>query len=374
MPLVLKHFDTELLKFESTVDIRHPEIKILWMNEDAKQLFPIDLTVSGEGVFSWLKHRLIPSNRNYVHNFLAKLGLNEKDIIGIIKISYGLSLNDSYWICPETEKRKFSEINLYENRFSQILSLIAFTGNGSYVKSNFRSSPEFTTNGMLAKGWRKLKNQIYLYKSGTEGAANSGKEPYSEFYAYQVAEKMGINAIEYGLSKWKGKLCSTCKIFTSKDLSFVPIGRIVKDGGIEAVEKFYKDMGPDFYDSFVDMIVFDAIIYNQDRHFGNFGVLIESLTNKIIAPAPIFDNGLSLYCYAMESDFENIDKYKKTILPATYDDFIGYAKKLITECQKKMLRKLINFKFKKHSRYNLPPDRLRFIEVEIQKNVEMLLK
>lgn len=56
MPLILKHFDTELLKFESTEDIRHPEIKILWINEDAKQLFPIDLTVSGEGVFSWLKH------------------------------------------------------------------------------------------------------------------------------------------------------------------------------------------------------------------------------------------------------------------------------------------------------------------------------
>lgn len=373
MPLILKHFDTELIKFESTKNIRHPEIKILWTNEDAKQLFPIDLTVSGEGIFSWLKHRSIPSSRNYVHNFLAKLGLNEKDIIGIIKISYGLSLNDSYWICPETEKRNFSEINLYENRFSQILSLIAFTGNGSYVKSSFQSSPEFTTNGMLAKGWRRIKNQIYLYKSGTEGAANSGKEPYSEFYAYQIAEKMGINSIEYGLSKWEGKLCSTCKLFTSKDLSFVPIGRIIKDGGIDAVEKFYKEMGSDFYDSFVDMIVFDAIIYNQDRHFGNFGVLIDSHTNKIDAPAPIFDNGHSLFCYAMESDFENIDKYKKTIFPAAYDDFIGYARKLITERQKKMLRKLINFKFKKHSRYNLSQERLRLIECEIQKNINAVL-
>ena len=44
------------------------------------------------------------------------------------------------------------------------------------------------------------------------------------------------------------------------------------------------------------MLVFDAVILNEDRHFGNFGLLVDSHTNKIIAPAPIFDNGLSLLC------------------------------------------------------------------------------
>lgn len=36
---------------------------------------------------------------------------------------------------------------------------------------------------MLAKSWRRIKNNILLYKSGTEGFANSGLEPYSEYYA-----------------------------------------------------------------------------------------------------------------------------------------------------------------------------------------------
>ena len=78
------------------------------------------------------------------------------------------------------------------------------------------------------------------------------------------------------------------------------------------------------------MLVFDAVILHEDRHFGNFGLLVDSHTNKIIAPAPIFDNGLSLLCYAMDSDFNDINTYVSTRLPATYQDFIGFVKPLMT--------------------------------------------
>ena len=78
------------------------------------------------------------------------------------------------------------------------------------------------------------------------------------------------------------------------------------------------------------MLVFDAVILNEDRHFGNFGLLVDSHTNKIIAPAPIFDNGLSLLCYAMDSDFNDINTYVSTRLPATYQDFIGFVKPFMT--------------------------------------------
>ena len=60
------------------------------------------------------------------------------------------------------------------------------------------------------------------------------------------------------------------------------------------------------------MLVFDALIYNEDRHFGNFGVLRDNHSGNIIAPAPIFDNGLSLFCYAGKEDYANLDEYAKT--------------------------------------------------------------
>lgn len=373
MIFTLKHFDKELITFSLESTAAGFTVNIIDMNGSEEQFFPLDLELTETGLLRWLKKRTIPANRYYVENFLAKLGLNIKDTLGILTVSYGLSLNDCYWVCPEYEERSFEKLNLYDNKFSAALSMIAFTGNGSYLKTSFRSSPEFTTNGMLAKAWRRINGETLLYKSGTEGAANTGREPYSEFYAYQIAEKMGIDSVKYGLSKWKGRLCSTCPLFTSKKISFISASAFITEGGIDAAKDYCSSLGKSFYDAFVDMIVFDALIYNTDRHLGNFGFLIDNESNTIVKPAPLFDHGLSLFCYAMESDIQNIDKYKNTLRPATYESFEDYAKMLITERQRKMLTKLMDFKFSRHPRYNLDKKRLEFIEKQIKMNAIKLL-
>ena len=370
----LKQYDIVLLHFELQKEFDGLVAKITWIDENKKHLLPLDLIVSDEGLLRWLKNRVIPANRAYVENFLARLGLNEKDTKGIIDICKGLSLNDSYWTPVASFTGTFAENNLFENRFSNTLASIAFTGHGSMRPSSFTSSPEFTTNGMLAKCWRKVGGKIMLYKSGTEGAANTGKEPYSEYYAYQVAKTMGLDAIEYSLSIWKGKLCSTCEIFTDIDTSYIPIGRLVREGGIRAVMEFYNNLGEEYYQKFIDMLVFDAVICNTDRHFGNFGVLVDNKTNHIKDFAPIFDNGLSLFCYAMDEDLKNLKIYARTRVPATYPDFVGFAKQIMKKRQKDKLISLLNLKLKKHQRYNLPDGRLKAIEAFLKDRVRELLK
>lgn len=372
----LKHFDTTLIRFSATEDSNTPEIQILWQNDEHKDLLPLDLDVSSDGIAKWLKHRTIPKNRAYVHNFLSKCGLNLNRPINIIKVSKGLSLNDCYWVVEEGFNGKFSDFNLYDNRFSQILALIAFTGYGSSIRTSLASCPEFTTNGMLPKCWRRERGQIRLFKGGTSGASNTGNEPYSEFYAFQVAEAMGINAIPYNLSKWKGELCSTCDLFTSKDYSFLPVGRIVTTGGMKAVREYYESLGSDFVNALDDMIVLDALIFNTDRHFGNFGFLIDNKTNKISAPAPLFDHGNALFNFAGLDDLSSEDtlkRYADTLLPCVYDDFVASAKKVLTPAHKEGLRRLLNFKFKKHSRYNLSNNRLKLIEKQIERRAKELL-
>lgn len=373
MNYILKQFDNDLLYFSMNNTNDGLQVHINSVNEKMKNQIPLDLEVDDNSLKRWLEKRTIPRNRAYVSNFLSKLGLNEKDTKGIIEICQGLSLNDSYWVVKEDCTDKFSDKNLYTNSFNTNIASIAFTGYGSYTRSSFRSSPEFTTNGMLAKSWRRIKGKVMLYKSGTEGFANSGLEPYSEFYASQVARKMELNHIDYNLSKWKGKLCSTCELFTNQDISFIPIGRLVKTGGIEAVIEYYKNLGDNYYQELIDMLVFDAVILNEDRHFGNFGLLVDSNTNQLIAPAPIFDNGLSLLCYAMDSDFKEINTYVSTRLPATYQDFIGFVKPLMSNRQKDKLRKLINFKFDRKTRYKLLNKRLKQLEKIIQERVMLLL-
>ena len=372
----LRHFNTPLLRFQATEDSSTPEITILWYSEEHKELLPLDLQLTSDGISKWLKHRTIPKNRAYVHNFLSKCGLNANRPMNIIKVSKGLSLNDCYWIVEENFEGSFEKYNLYDNRFSKILALIAFTGYGSSIRTSLASCPEFTTNGMLPKCWRRQDGTIKLYKGGTSGASNTGKEPFSEYYAAQVAKTLGIQAIDYNLSMWNGELCSTCELFTTKEYSFLPVGRIVTSGGMNAVYEFYETLGSEFVRALNDMYVFDAIICNTDRHFGNFGFLVDNHTNKIVAPAPLFDHGNSLFNYAGNEDFESIDTlqtYVDTLLPCVYDDFIGTAKKVLTAEHRSGLRKLLNFKFKKHSRYNLPKERLILIEKQIQKRAQKLL-
>lgn len=378
MSYILKHKDTELMHFDLSKDIDGVRASILSAPEMHQSLLPLDMqtdlgSANEKLLIRWIKNRTIPSNRAYVSNFLAKLGLNEKDTIGILDICHGLSLNDCYWVVPDGYNATFAEKNLYDNRFNNTLAEIAFTGYGSYNKSSLQSSPEFTTNGMLAKAWRRQDGEIRLYKSGTEGAANTGNEPYSEFYTYQIAETMGLRAIPYGLSQWKGKLCSTCKLFTSKEISYIAAGNLIREGGITAVMEYYKNLGERYYNDLLNMFLFDAVIFNTDRHFGNFGFLVDVDSNKITGTAPVFDNGLSLFCYAMQEDLNDIAQYAKTRRPAVYDDYVEFSRKLMTADQKQMLRKLIGFKFKKHSRYNLPHDRLKAIEAIIQIRVRELL-
>lgn len=371
----LRQYDNVLLKFSLTrKNLDEFSYDVQWVNDELKHLLPIGMTLDSNGIGKWLSSRVIPKNREFVDQILSRSGLSHNDTIGIINLCKGLSLNDSYWVVEEGFNGKFADYNLYDNSFARTLALIAYTGYGSNTRKGFTSSPEYTTNGMLRKCWRRLNKKIYLYKGGTSGAANAGNEPYSEYYASQIAQKMGLNHVTYGLSKWKGVLCSTCELFTDINTSYVPIFNFISNCTLTSVADYLKNLGGDYYDRFADMLVFDALICNTDRHYGNFGLLVDNKTNKPVAFAPIFDNGLSLFNYAMDEDLQDLEKYAKTRVPAfknvSYEDII---KEFISERQRNQLRKMINFTFEKHPKYNLSAKRLKAIERYLQDRIQKLL-
>lgn len=140
------------------------------------------------------------------------------------------------------------------------------------------------------------------------------------------------------------------------------------------IAEFMKKMGESCYNDFSDMMVFDALIYNEDRHLGNYGLIVDNKTNKPIAFAPLFDHGLSLFNYAMMDDLEHIMDYRKTRLTANGVCFDDIASAFISQRQKEMLRKMSGFKFKKHSSYNLPAKRIAILESFLQMRVKELLE
>ena len=106
----LRIYDTELMRFSMEKQgLSGLVAEILYTNEEQAHLLPLD----------------IPKNRAFVDEILKTLGLSHNDTKGIIDVCKGLSLNDSYWVVPEGFEGGFSQYNLYENRFSEILALLA---------------------------------------------------------------------------------------------------------------------------------------------------------------------------------------------------------------------------------------------------------
>lgn len=370
----LKLYDEILLTFSlEEKGLEGLTAEIQYINEDRRSIFPVNLTVTNEGIVKWLAKRVIPKNRAFVDEILKGFGLSVNDTKGIIDICLGLSLTDSYWVTPIEFGGTFAEYNLFENPFSEALSLVAYTGVGSADKA-FSTSPEFTTNGMLRKAWRHIDSDgIYLYKGGTEGAANTGNEPYSEYYACQIAKAMGLKCVAYDLENWKGILASKCALFTDINTSFVPIGDLMKSNTLKAALDCYESLGKEYYDDVCSMLVFDAVIYNEDRHFGNFGLLRDNHTGEFTGTAPIFDNGLSLFNFAMPDDLKHLDAYAKTRTTLYRISFEDVCRAVMSSKQKNQLRKLVNFTFTRHPSINLPEERLQAIENHIQKRVRELL-
>ena len=370
----LRLYDEELLTFSlHDGGLEGLKADILSVNENRKSVFPLDLELTGEGIIKWLERRVIPKNRAFVDEILKALGLSVNDTKGIIDVCKGLSLNDSFWVVPLGFAGTFQEYNLYENRFSNVLSLVAYTGVGQ-SRAVITTSPELTTNGMLRKAWRYIEGDgIYLYKGGTEGAANTGREPYSEFYACQIAERMGLHAVHYDLENWKDILASKCKLFTDIDTAYIPIGRLVRTGGIKACLEFYAAISKEAAEELKSMLVFDAVIYNEDRHFGNFGVLRDNHSGKIIGAAPIFDNGISLFNFAMPDDYARLDEYARTRSNPYGVSYENVCREVMGTKQRNQLRRLIGFRFQRHPSINLPEEHLQAIEKQIDLRVRELL-
>ena len=79
------------------------------------------------------------------------------------------------------------------------------------------------------------------------------------------------------------------------------------------------------------MIVADAVCINQDRHFGNFGFLVNNETFERVAMAPVFDHNLAMFPYAdWYEGFPDMDKWIRERGPQIGTDYYETAEALMT--------------------------------------------
>lgn len=351
--LVLE-FDFYLDEFE---EYQAQEIK--W-HSDIRPFGYLDLT-------SFLERRKAPKHRKHIEELLLQYGCD--DLKGFLDVTHALSLNDTFWVKKAGSSLHWKQVSLYDNEFNEIVAKAAFDGSVS-SPSVSSTSPEFGTDGYYAKCWVKKDSGIYLYKTGS---ATFELEPFSEFFAAQLSEKICNKPLHYDLDIHHDKLVSTCKLFTSEKLGLAKISDVVSRDSrtISGFLKYYDSISCG--DDFRRMCVLDAIILNTDRHLGNFGVLFDTDTMDVVDSAPVFDNNRSLLFDLDNDQLKNPDWYISKCTPRIGTDFIVTAKALMTDEIRKDLLAFKDFEFMQHEEIRISEERLELLNKIVQDRIKLLI-
>ena len=237
----------------------------------------------------WWCHRAIPKARHGIEAKLVELGV--ADTYDLPFKSMGLSLSDQYWIKPYGSEIRWSDVNYFENDFSEapVEEWMADVGLDN------------TSDGVLSKRWVCRNGERCLLKGGTL----LDQEPYNEVIATELFSRLLSDGdyVPYTLIEWGGAPVSSCPNFVGPTEEFIPayyVNEVLpqvphRDSYRHYVECCVALGVEDIETALGKMILCDDIMANTDRHWRNFGLIRDVETLEYRA-APLFDTGSSLWC------------------------------------------------------------------------------
>ena len=310
---VLKHKNTDVLEIELD-GLGH--ISSLGRTLNAEHL-PVG-TVQKNGsdlkiIRDWWKGRSIPASREGLQWTLQLLGMVTSQ--QLLDKSFGLSLSDQYWICPQNADIRWENVNFFHNSFSYDVGDLLFEKTdweGLDPKAISLISPDNTSDGVLKKKWKIIDGKRRLIKAGNKPF---NQEPANEVLASRICERLGIPHIEYRIIELDGTKYCVCGDFITGDTELVAawnIKNLIKsENRISDYDAFIKkaeEFGIGGVRRRIDMmIVLDFIIVNTDRHYNNFGLVRDANTLEWLSVAPIYDSGTSMWCTEFPDDMDAKD-------------------------------------------------------------------
>ena len=365
---LLMNKNSKLLLF----DVRVNEFSQYFCKELEQYVDNTLLPPSFSSIHEWVDSRNYAKHKHHLQRWLRRWQIDT--IQGFLDITHALSLNDTLWVCRADDNLSWENVSLYSNNFTDVVAKTAFSKGLQGLKLS-STSPEFTSEGSFEKCWiRDKSGHITLYKKGSSGFANAGLEPYSEFYSSQLSTIICRSALEYNLHHFKGHLVSSCSMFTDEDNGFIPIYKYLntsKSYDFNDILSLLQTYG--LTEDFKDMIVLDAVILNPDRHFGNFGFIVDNNTFRVNRFAPVFDHNMALAARAMDNSLEGDVEYVMSLGHKINAQFVPAAKSMLSDRTRDILRHLLDFSFTRHKSYNLSAKRLRFLNNLVRKQIRELL-
>lgn len=249
----------------------------------------------------WWAGRRIPASRISFTEELAAISKYfdaPDDSAYLSEKCMGLSLSDQYWINPIDSPLKWSDINFFENDFSEDMGKILF--DNAQIDNPDMMSPDNTSDGNLRKKWKIINGKRCLFKGYT---LPYKQEPFNEKIASVICRELGIKSyVPYSLVFENNEPACVCDNFITPETEFVPANSVMslkkRDSNTSLYNHYInicRDIGvTEISDRIDEMLVLDFLIGNYDRHFRNFGLIRNVETLEFVGAAPIFDNGTSL--------------------------------------------------------------------------------
>lgn len=236
--------------------------------------------------YFWCTSRILPANRQHKDVILKSLNLTSKKSAQIALLCHCLSLTDVYWVRTSNESITFQEINLYDNHLENPLIVASLLGKQITLQSTKGIEKDLSTNGCFPKAWIGNK----LLKSGNPIAVKN------EILASKICQCFQCNQVIYEEGRYKGELVSISNLFTSKRYSIVSKEAFDTYAVNHDIDPIKYILSLDAY-SYYMMNILDYLIGNTDRHWGNWGFLIDNNTNTPISLHPLMDFNQAFNAY-----------------------------------------------------------------------------
>lgn len=338
MKVTLMHQDLEIAELELNKTSSYADGLVTAARMITPEFLPFNIKYAADEyklaeISRWIRSRIIPQYR-------SNLKFMQKYLDGTT-LDWALSahlatLHDGYWIRFEHDTSTWAKIAFFNRKFDDSVGNLTF---GITTSPFSPDSPDLTTGGMMPKTWRAKHHQTYLIKYGT---APDYLEPYNEKIASDILTRIcPIPFVKYDLITVMGYTCSICENFLNPNLELITAASLANTlerpsyipMQVHLRERCQHFKIPNYKQFFDYLNLIDYLIDNRDRNLSNFGFLYDTRQMIFLGPAPIYDNGTSLW----NADFPKIPE-----LPPSKEKQV--SKELIHHVSKHFTPKLHNIR------------------------------
>lgn len=243
----------------------------------------------------WCATRVLSLDRKYAKEILnsigAKQATTDRDRAEIALSYHCLSLSDIFWVCHEGENLDFAEINLFENHLDNAFVDVALRGKQMTVQNSSLIADDVSTVGCFPKAWIRKDGGIYLLKDGGEEFVRN------EITASRICSHFKCNQVIYDEYEFDGQPVSCSRLSTSLRYANVSMAAYTIYCANNDRDEIQSITELDLH-GYCMMNILDYLIGNTDRHWENWGVMVDNETNKPIRLYDLMDFNQAFSSYS----------------------------------------------------------------------------